>query len=217
LILCVFKKLSFRIFSDNCLRLIDPSREYLWDWIPAVGKSGGVLSGIKSERFDVGSREQGNYVLLHRPWDKKKEIKWSLGNVYGAAQADHKEEFLVELTALCSKIVEPYIIGGDFNIIRFSSERNRNFCPNRFSSIFNTFINVSELREIYILGGGYTWSNNQEIPTLEKLDRILVTREWEILFPTAHVYKMARIMCDHNPLILSTQNAQRGENERIQI
>jgi hypothetical protein len=138
------------------------------------------------------------------------EIKWSLGNVYGAAQADHKEEFLVELAALCSKIADPYIIGGDFNIIRFPL-KNRNFCPNRFSSIFNTFINVSELREIYISGDGYTWSNNQELPTLEKLDRILVTKKWEILFPTAHVYKMPRIMSDHNPLILSTQNAQRGK------
>jgi hypothetical protein len=51
------------------------------------------------------------------------EIKWSLGNVYGAARVDHKEEFLVELAALCSKIVDPYIIGGDFKIIRFSSEK----------------------------------------------------------------------------------------------
>jgi hypothetical protein len=66
-----FQETILQDFSDNCLRLIDPSREYLWDWIPAVGKSGGVLSGIKSERFDVGSREQGNFVLLHRLWDKK--------------------------------------------------------------------------------------------------------------------------------------------------
>jgi hypothetical protein len=54
----------------------------------------------------------------------------------------------VTLAALCSKIVDPYIIGGDFNIVRFSSEKNRNFYPNRFSSIFNTFINVNELRDI---------------------------------------------------------------------
>jgi hypothetical protein len=72
----------------------------------------------------------------------------------------------VTLAALCSKIVDPYIIGGDFNIVRFSFEKNRNFYPNRFSSIFNTFINVNELRDICISGGGYTWSNNQEIPTL---------------------------------------------------
>jgi hypothetical protein len=35
--------------------------------------------------------------------------------VYGAAHVDHKEEYLTELATSCSKIVDPYIIGGDFN------------------------------------------------------------------------------------------------------
>jgi endonuclease/exonuclease/phosphatase family metal-dependent hydrolase len=54
-------------------------------------------------------------------------------------------------------------------------------------------------------GGAFTWSNNQNSPTLEKLDKILVTREWEMLFPTVHVYKEATGMSDHNPLFLATQ------------
>jgi hypothetical protein len=33
----------------------------------------------------------------------------------------HGEEFLTELAAFCSRIKDPYIIGGDFNMIRFSS------------------------------------------------------------------------------------------------
>jgi hypothetical protein len=40
---------------------------------------------------------------------------------------------------------------------------------------------------------------------LEKLDRNLMSREWEILFPTVHGHKELRNMYDHNPLILSTQ------------
>jgi hypothetical protein len=36
----------------------------------------------------------------------------------------------------------------------------------------------------------YTWSNNQENPTLEKLDRILVSKEWEGIFPNALVKKL---------------------------
>jgi hypothetical protein len=83
-------------------------------------------------------------------------------------------------------------------------EKNKNVCPNMFSSIFNAFINVHELREIFILGGSYTVSNNQKNPTLEKLDRALMTREWEILFPATHVYKIPRVVSDHNPLMLST-------------
>jgi hypothetical protein len=30
-------------FSEKCLRNIDPGNIYLWDWISAVEKSGGVF------------------------------------------------------------------------------------------------------------------------------------------------------------------------------
>jgi hypothetical protein len=155
-----FQETILQDFSDSCLRMIDPARAYLCDWIPAIGRSRGVLSEIKSERFDVGSREQGKYVLQHKVSDKKLEVKWTLLNVYGAAQGGHREEFLTEIASFCSKISDPYIISGDFNIIRFSSVKNKNFCPNKFSSIFNTFINIHELIEFFISGGSYTWFNN---------------------------------------------------------
>jgi hypothetical protein len=76
-------------------------------------------------------------------WDKKLEVKWNILNVYGAAQTKHKEAFLTELASFCSKIKEPYIVGGDFNIVRFSSKKNKNFNPNRLSSIFNTSISMN--------------------------------------------------------------------------
>lgn len=53
-------------------------------------------------------------------------------------------------------------------------------------------------------GGLFTWTNNQEPPTLEKLDRILVSKEWEDMFPQAMVYKLPREISDHNPLILTS-------------
>jgi hypothetical protein len=64
-----------------------------------------------------------------------------------------------------------------------------------------------------MFGGGYTWSNNRESPTIEKLDRVLVTREWESLFPNVWVYKLPRDKLDHNPLVVDIMNHQRmGRN-----
>jgi len=91
--------------------------------------------------------------------------------------------FLTELSSFCSNNTDPVLIGGDFNIIRFSYERNRQCGVQRFSDLFNTLINFHELREIEMSGGTYTWSNNQEDPILEKLDRILMSKDWEDLFP----------------------------------
>jgi hypothetical protein len=76
---------------------------------------------------------------------------------------------------------------------------------------------VHELRELFISGGAFTWSNNQEVPTLEKLDRILVNKEWEALFPIVHVYKIPRAMSDHNPLILSTQQVLRSRTREFRF
>ena len=36
-------------------------------------------------------------------------------------------------------------------------------------------------------GRKFTWANYAEVPTNEKLDRILVTTEWEQKFPLATV------------------------------
>jgi hypothetical protein len=101
---------------------------------------GGVLIGIKSKGFDVGRKAQGDFVLQHELWDKLLETKWNLLNVYGTAQREHKEEFLAELGSFLSKNSIPYIVGGDFNIIIFSSEKNKGSAICRFSSIFNNLI-----------------------------------------------------------------------------
>jgi exonuclease III len=74
-------------------------------------------------------------------------------NIYGAAQEENKEAFLRELASFCAKIKEPYVMGGDFNIMRFSSDKNKVFIPNRFSNISNTIININDLRELYVSGG----------------------------------------------------------------
>jgi endonuclease/exonuclease/phosphatase family metal-dependent hydrolase len=69
--------------------------------------------------------------------------------------------------------------------------------------MFNTLIDFHELREIDMSGGSYTWSNNQDNPTLEKLDRILMNKEWENFFLNVMVKKLPREVSDHNPLIIS--------------
>jgi hypothetical protein len=54
---------------------------------------------------------------------------------------------------MCANNKGPMLIGGDFNILRFSFEKNKGFHPNRFSSLFNVVIQLYELREIHISGG----------------------------------------------------------------
>jgi hypothetical protein len=64
--------------------------------MPSKGKSGGLLFGFKLDRFDIGSRSQGDFILQHNLWDKKLSRKWTTLNVYAVAHDDDKDSFLVE-------------------------------------------------------------------------------------------------------------------------
>jgi hypothetical protein len=55
---------------------------------------------------------QGVFILQQHLWDKNLEFKWTLMNVYGAAQDENKERFLAELTSMCANNKEPLLIGG---------------------------------------------------------------------------------------------------------
>jgi hypothetical protein len=53
--------------------------------------------------------------------------------VYGPAQEDRRESFLTEMAETCAKINIPTLIEGDFNILRFSNEKNKHFSCNRYT------------------------------------------------------------------------------------
>jgi hypothetical protein len=98
--------------EDSVLRKIDPNHSYLWLWIPAGGGSGGIMSGINLDFYDVGAFHEGKFTLQLDLWDKEKRVKWNFINVYGAAQEGDKNDFLTELAGMISKCKEPCIIGG---------------------------------------------------------------------------------------------------------
>ena len=79
--------------------------------------------------------------------------------------------------------------GGDFNILRYSDEKNKTFKNNMWSDLFSRLINTYELRDLQLTGRKYTWGNNQHNPTLERLDRVLMNKEWKNLFPPLLCFK----------------------------
>jgi hypothetical protein len=63
-------------------------------------------------------------------------------------------------------------------------------------------------------GRKYTWANYAEVPTFEKLDRILVTIDWEQKFPLAFVQALTREILDHTPLLLDGGEPSHRGNAR---
>ena len=64
-------------------------------------------------------------------------------------------------------------MGGDFNLVRFPSER---FGSTSFTAAmreFSNFISEQGLIDIPLQGGSFTWSNSCEVASKARLDRFL--------------------------------------------
>ena len=66
--------------------------------------------------------------------------------------------YFLELAQLCGRCKEPYLVGGDFNIIWSTLEKNKGE-THRHTDLFNSIINSLDLMELHIVGGRFTWSN----------------------------------------------------------
>lgn len=124
--------------------------------------------------------------------------------VYGAAQPEFKEAFLAELVQMCAKENLPLVLGGDFNIIRNPQEKNNDRYDDRWPFLFNAIIDSLNLRELKLSNRKYTWANSRETPTYETLDRILVSTDWETMFPLSTVQALTREISYYTPLFLNT-------------
>ena len=82
------------------------------------GQSGGILLEVNLAVFDVRYIDPGEFYLKFHLRNKSDGFQWALVAVYGAAQDEHKDMFLMEWVNACSNESLPLLVGGDFNIIR---------------------------------------------------------------------------------------------------
>ena len=69
--------------------------------------------GINRESFEVESIIDGDYYIKFVLRNKVDGFRWALLSVYGAAQEEHKESFLLELVHACTSYGDlPFIVGG---------------------------------------------------------------------------------------------------------
>ena len=101
-------------------------------------------------------------------------------------------------------------MGGDFNVVRFPSER---LGSNAFTTTmweFSNFILEQGLIDLPLQGGTFTWANSREVASKARLDRFLFSADWNNKFPTVSQRRMSRLCSDHFPIVLEGGSFQRG-------
>jgi exonuclease III len=172
-------------------------------YLPAIGTRGGILiAGTTDFSIELETLAIGRFSVSGKVTNREDNSSWSITGVYGP-QEDHKKiEFMAELRALNQVLQAKWLICGDFNLIKKVNEKSNGNVNLRMMGRFSALIEALELVDFPLLGRRFTWSNNQEIATLTRIDRVLVTKEWDIAFPQFQLTPASSNVSDHCPLQL---------------
>lgn len=187
------------------LRNFCGGRDFQWITKPANGHSGGLLLGANLDLFEVKEMDLGEFFLSMVLKNRRDGKEWGIINIYGPVQGEKKDDFLREILGKSNSMQIPFMMGGDFNMIRFPDEKSNGNIHKRWADKFNSFIALAELRELHRSGGKYTWTNKQADPVMEVLDRVLVSSSWEEMYPLTMVKSLLRVGSDHNPLLVELE------------
>ncbi len=192
----------FRFF----LRSIASSSIDKCHYIKSNGASGGFITCWCASEFSCSDVLIRRLSLTVRLKHKLSGNMFYLTNVYNPLSWEGKEEFCNELAALKDVFYGLWAMCGDFNLTRCQQERKGRCWSGKLMAMFSVLLNELELIDLPITNQNFMWSNMQCNPTLAKLDRFLISTEWDQTFPLSNVVALPRITSDHTPLLLSSSD-----------
>uniref|UniRef100_A0A453SB23 Endonuclease/exonuclease/phosphatase domain-containing protein n=3 Tax=Aegilops tauschii subsp. strangulata TaxID=200361 RepID=A0A453SB23_AEGTS len=171
-------------------------------YLPAIGTRGGILLAWKRGLVMISNPSLTTNTLSALVTPPHGANPWWLTIVYGPQHDNDKIAFLQEIRDVRANCAGPWMLCGDFNLIYRDEDKNNGNLNRRMMGRFRRVINDLALKEIYLNGRRYTWSNEQTPPTLVHLDRVLCTADWEEQHGECHLRCLASVISDHSPLLL---------------
>lgn len=126
--------------------------------------------------------------------------------VYGPSIDSAKPEFIRELHGLTDLINWPWILAGDFNLVRWLVDRSGELRGFPLMDLFNGFIQAAALVDNPLKNRRFTWSNKRPQPSFSRIDRVLSSAEWNLHYPIITLQALEMLVSDHAPLLLTCKN-----------
>jgi hypothetical protein len=93
----------------------------------------------------------------------------------------------------------------DFNLIYEVRDNNNQNINWRLMGRFRHVLDTCELFEFELQNRRFTWSNEREVPTLVRLDRVFCNQQWDLLLTGFRLQALSSSLSDHCPLLLCQQ------------
>ena len=130
--------------------------------------------------------------------------------MYGPTMKVEREDFFSKLGAIRGLWNEPWCVASDFNRIRFRSERGRGGRMSSSMRRFSKVVEDLELRDLPLQEGVFTWSGGFNNRLKSRIDRFLISEDWEVHFKGTIQVVLARPVSDHSRILLDGGGMRRG-------
>jgi hypothetical protein len=171
-----------------------------WCYVAAVGTAGGILLMWDKRVVSSLVTEVGDFVAACSFKNVVDGFEWAFAGVYGPNSDWDRRLLWEELAGLLCGWDLPWCIGGDFNVVRFPSERSGGRHISSAMREFSDFIFERGLMDLPLAGGLCTWSNSR---SWSRIDRFLVSPDWEARHPDVLQKRLLCLCSDHFPIILA--------------
>ena len=198
------------IDSFTVMQCLGPSFDG-FAYLPAQETRGGILLAWDSSQLQVDQVFLDDFVLTARVSSLNSE-PWWISVVYGPQCREEKVEFLRQIVERRTLTPGAWLAIGDFNMIMRASEKNNNNLDRGMMTRFRNMVHQLELKELYMHGRLYTWSNGRQVPTMTRIDRALASVDWDLQFPDALLQTLSSSVSDHAPLHLSLSACTRPKH-----
>ena len=183
-----------------------------WEFLPAVGSTGGVLILWDNCVVEKLSSVVHTFSVSCLWKGVRDGFVWVGIGLYGPTNDSLRRELWEELRDVQRTWSHPWCVFGYFNVVHFPSER---LGCNRLSfhmMDFSNFIDTYNLVGLPLGGGPYTWSSGSANPSMSRIDRFLISSDWEDRYLDVFQKLLPRPLLDHFPLLLEVGGLARGKS-----
>ncbi|KAH0722375.1 hypothetical protein KY289_005419 [Solanum tuberosum] len=146
-------------------------------WMESLGSKGGILIMWDKRNWKGEPVERRNQSITCKFSGLNQDLIWFISAIYVSYDGRERNELWEELSAMKS-------FCGDFNTIRFPSEKTNCSKISEAMSDFSCCINELELVDPPLFGGPYTWRGGGNKKNASRIDIFL-------------------LRSDHNPIVLT--------------
>ena len=175
-----------------------------WVSVDAMGSAGGILLMWDKRILEVSETVYGIFTASCSFRNVEDGFQWIFTSVYGPVLANLKEDMWEELGSVRGLWSGPWCIGGDFNASASisPSESNRGGRITQAMRRFACVLDDPGVRDLPLQGGPFTWSGGNNGQAMSRIDRFLVSGDWESYFSRVTQSTLLRPVSDHFPILL---------------